>query len=441
MLYRQIIESNEPLDSTAPSFVSVFAGRKDGTLRKRLSGLMMYRSYCLSLGFHKCIFAEKLIFNFLQTLHSERAPPTRARHVREAIHLACALLGVPFEEIRLSKRISGIAVLNASRQRARRQRAPLTVPMVAALEAAAMGPPQARDTVLAGTLLFALFGRVRIGDLVRSNTEPFVDDVLGDGSGYAEGAFLDHKTAKAGSRESLPVVVHLRGITGAAWVSSWLSARRHQELSAAVDGTLFPAPGRDGRWTSAPATTRDAACILRTFLVQAGFSSDSVMMLGAHSLKVTTLSWMAKLGIDKEVRRFLGYHSRPGDRSVETYSRDAAAGPLRVLGDVLQRVRDGCFDPDASRSGRLLAASSTAPSPPAPSSTSSSSSALEDEDGSGGDGEADSDEVPDNLIINSSTKMIHRTAEGKLLCGKQYPLNFAELTSWPEKRVFCARCF
>eukprot|EP00969_Alexandrium_andersonii_P322787 14261429-Alexandrium_andersonii.AAC.1 len=51
-------------------------------------------------------------------------------------------------------------------------------------------------------------------------------------------------------------------------------------------------------------------------------------------------------------RRVLGYHSKPGDRSVLEYSRDELAAPLRSLMKVVDAVAVGDFLPDASRSGR-----------------------------------------------------------------------------------------
>ena len=68
-------------------------------------------------------------------------------------------------------------------------------------------------------------------------------------------------------------------------------------------------------------------------------------------MKATLLSWAAKYGLDKATRRTLGYHADPADKAVETYSRDAMAAPLRHLDRVLEAVRRGAFDPDATRSG------------------------------------------------------------------------------------------
>jgi hypothetical protein len=42
----------------------------------------------------------------------------------------------------------------------------------------------------------------------------------------------------------------------------------------------------------------------------------------------------------------------PGDRSVDVYSRDSLAYPLLELGRIMEKVRNGEFFPDSSRSGR-----------------------------------------------------------------------------------------
>jgi hypothetical protein len=61
---------------------------------------------------------------------------------------------------------------------------------------------------------------------------------------------------------------------------------------------------------------------------------------------------MAKRGVNFEDRLVLGYHTNKL-RMAMTYSRDSAARPLAILAQVLQEIRDGVFDPDSTRSGRL----------------------------------------------------------------------------------------
>jgi len=73
--------------------------------------------------------------------------------------------------------------------------------------------------------------------------------------------------------------------------------------------------------------------------------------ISSHSLKPTLLSWCAKFGIPLATRRKLGGHAKARDKSVLAYSRDELSEPLRDLRRVMDAVRQGSFDPDASRSG------------------------------------------------------------------------------------------
>ena len=117
---------------------------------------------------------------------------------------------------------------------------------------------------------------------------------------------------------------------------------------------MLPALAEGGGWTTVPYTTVEFASSVRDLLLRHGVPSDLIINIGAHSMKSTLLSWVAKFGLDKPTRRMLGYHAEPKDKSVETYSRDAMAAPLRKLDEVLAAVRSGRFLPDANRSGHFV---------------------------------------------------------------------------------------
>ena len=76
--------------------------------------------------------------------------------------------------------------------------------------------------------------------------------------------------------------------------------------------------------------TTEGADFLRKTLASLDNVPDEIEKATAHSLKVTTLSWCAKRGIPAGVRRLLGYHVKPKDKSPATYARDAMAEPLRA---------------------------------------------------------------------------------------------------------------
>ena len=72
-----------------------------------------------------------------------------------------------------------------------------------------------------------------------------------------------------------------------------------------------------------------------------GDTAHSEARLTSHSCKCTCLSFLAKRGASIE------------DRLTLVYSRDAVARPLALLSHVLKEIREGIFEPDNTRSGRL----------------------------------------------------------------------------------------
>ena len=68
----------------------------------------------------------------------------------------------------------------------------------------------------------------------------------------------------------------------------------------------------------------------------------------SRSLKATCLSWVAKAGVSPQL---LGYHVDATELSVNTYSRDLLAPPLRELVRVLSLIVSGAFSPHTTRSG------------------------------------------------------------------------------------------
>ena len=66
------------------------------------------------------------------------------------------------------------------------------------------------------------------------------------------------------------------------------------------------------------------------------------------------LSFLAKFGAPIPDREILGGHTGRM-KSVLTYSRDSLASPLRVLNHMLECIRQGSFNPNATRSGMMTA--------------------------------------------------------------------------------------
>ena len=64
-----------------------------------------------------------------------------------------------------------------------------------------------------------------------------------------------------------------------------------------------------------------------------------------HSLKATTLTWMAKKGLSQYSQLMLGHHA-PESNSMAAYSRDLLSRPLRRYVEALREVREGRFKRD-----------------------------------------------------------------------------------------------
>ena len=76
--------------------------------------------------------------------------------------------------------------------------------------------------------------------------------------------------------------------------------------------------------------------------------------VGARSLKATALSWMAKAMVAEKIRRLMGYHVKPKDKTVLIYSRDALAAGLQILTKLVSDIHQCKFRPDAPRNQRFV---------------------------------------------------------------------------------------
>jgi len=220
-------------------------------------------------------------------------------------------------------------------------------------------------------------------------------------------------------------------------------------------------------------------------LIRSNKPSAEVALVGSHSCKVTMLAWMARVGANPQVRRHLGYHVEPGDNSLLTYSRDAAAEPLRQLSKMLHMVRCRAFQPQCTRSGAMshallslgfdrwdesledddLALDAVLETEPVeqpaeqpeevehsgPSSSSGESSGVDallvnssKGEHAGGTGWSGRDEtsVSQGLFMHNIFSTVHELAEGSLLrfkCGRMLKASFTPVSqsdfAWPRCRV------
>ena len=158
----------------------------------------------------------------------------------------------------------------------------------------------------------------------------------------------EYKTSKSGgkSRLILPLTLPIFSLSGCHWFQNWLAAR--DRLGLPVQGAITPplirSLGAQGD-TPRPFNTSEVNAIL------AKIAKPGEPVPTSRSLKATCLSWVAKAGVSPPLRKLLGYHVDATELSVNTYSRDLLAPPLRELVRVLSLIASGAFSPDTTRSG------------------------------------------------------------------------------------------
>ena len=432
------IGEEEPANcGLSPSLVAALVPKSTATLVKRYSSLRLYRVWFDTTGLRAAtFFTEDSLFRYCKHLHADGAPATRASSCRQAFNFMGGLLGLDTRPVQKSARVHGLCVALLRTRGAVRQRRPLTMQMVMTLEKIIQGDGGAGEpeTLTAGIALFALYGRARIGDLARCPYEPALE--VGENQhGYVETKFDKHKTARPGSRRALPITAAARGLLDLPWAAIWLEARSIAGQDAAVQGTVIPAAAPSGGWHNVPLLTQEFGAEFRSLLLRNGFSHDDLEDVGCHSLKATTLAWAARFGLPRPTRRLLGYHLEKNDRSLEAYSRDAMAAPLRELDGVLKAIRDKRFNPEESRSGQLIE-----PAPASESSCASSCSAEESQDDED-IGEPAPVELDCSIVMNKRTCVYHIADNDRLRCGKALPKAFAVCPEVPSGGSLCTRCW
>ena len=325
------------------------------TLHLRAGSWKLYMAWASARGVIPYPLEPEVVEEYLR--HAAGVAATRGSRFLEAVAFAQYTFGVESESA-FTARARGIAALGYKKKKAIRQSAPFTVALVSTWEAntvAAAADPGVADlakAICVGHFLWLVHTRSRFGDSARVTVEPVLD--MHHGEGYIEAYALageyksGHALKKVGRR--FPMVGWATGVTGLPWAAAWLKLRAFAGCDAAVDRTLMPEVLSNGQFGTARMTTQDGTLILRQLLRDAGVSD--VGACGTHSSKATLLSWAAKAGLSNTDRKLLGGHADSKDKSMEEYSRDVLAKPLLALGALLQDVRTGRFNPDATRSGR-----------------------------------------------------------------------------------------
>ena len=390
-LGRQLLESDTEADQRELMIDTMF-GKATSTLAKRASSFSLFLAWrAANINSFDCTWpvGEEAAYRYLAALARDGAPATRGKGFVEALFFADGAIGLPvLAEVRNSARIKGASLRSFERKRLTKKAPALKIEHVRFLEEEVIHGEDPFEVNMVGFILFVLYSRSRCRDASAIECDPALDVICTEAGtiGYSEATASTTKTTRGMKRRRLgvPIVAPAVGLVhegGKSWAVAWTRARKAAQATAGAGRCLMPAiaPGGVASLDDVPMSAPQLTTVLRNALAKGRFPHEEVAEVSSHSLKATVLSWLAKAGVAKAARRLLGGHVKPGEKSVIEYSRDGLAGPLREIDRVLEMIRKGRFDPDATRSGRFIG----------------DASPDGDSDSSTADDEGDSEQDPD----------------------------------------------
>ena len=330
----------------------VFASRATATLRKRSKLLLKFKNFCNLAGQRMLPVSEQMAYRFL--FEQCGTSPSAPQSFREALMFVHGTLGADgAQEAANSPRIVGRCFAKLVTKAPLKQSRVLSAPEVMFLEQFVTDQRNdPLDRLFAGHAIFCIHGRLRWSDSlwILNMTEDLEPDT---GKGFLQCETLITKTATSAKKKStfLPATVLACGLTGTSWYHAWLQLRADFKLNFGPKLASMRTVRPDGSLSDKPLDSADATKWLQELLLRGDFQKAQVCRVTSHGLKATALSWAAKWGLGREQRQILGYHIVEGASSALHYSRDEQSAPLRALERVYESIRDGSFNPDATRSG------------------------------------------------------------------------------------------
>lgn len=336
----------------------LFAKKASGTISKRAGSLLRFLEWFAKSDQTGSAFpvGEQLAYEYVSSLRSGKASASSADSFLSALRFGKYVLEMDIgDDVLTSGRLLGASYTLQLTKRRLKQRDELEVQQIRALEFMTCHAVSVEDQVGAGFFCFEGYGRARFGDA--QHVERLIPDFDEDGFGYVEGRCGRNKTGVSAAQRTafLPIVAVAHGVGPEAWGPAWIKAREEAGLPLEIGkgNPLMPAPGLDGKWCKRPLTSGEARRWMEALIVQGGGTVSTTANIGTHSLKRMCLTWVAKAGVDAQLRRTLGYHVASDEQSMNLYARDAQAGAIRALCEVVHKIRDGLFNPDSTRSGRF----------------------------------------------------------------------------------------
>eukprot|EP00971_Amphidinium_carterae_P039775 781368-Amphidinium_carterae.1 len=197
-----------------------------------------------------------------------------------------------------SARLRGAAYAMAAKSGLRRQRDPLTLQQLRALEMLMLRKGCTPEPCVLGHCLFVVHSCARWSDVLALEGPVTADHIL------IEATSKHTKTNRCMKRlrSLVPYAGLQSGVSGLDWGLHWVAARKACGLKA--DPSILSL-GRDGLSKAAHMGSAEGARRLRSFLSEASTAAPPSQIVGSHSLKATMLAWAARYGIPSAERRHI----------------------------------------------------------------------------------------------------------------------------------------
>ena len=343
-------------DADLNSLLEDLCARKaPSTLLKRAGSMLKMVMYCRNLGLPALPLDEQTCVDYCKYL--EQSPDQAATSIasfRQALNFAASVFHLDSASaIASNGAIAGMCHKKLLNKRVLRQSAVFTVTAIVQLMVIVITPSfEFRARIFAGSVLFCIFGRSRWGDHQFIECLEWDECDGGSFGGFVQGNTRRSKTSQTAQQRTqfLPLTAPLWDMinipTQKAWWHHWRELREEAGLVPEHGKPFMPAPSLKGGWCERALSAGEASGWIRELLTERGLANNEI---SSHGCKATLLSWLAKRGVSPDVRLILGYHKSNTTQTALHYSRDALAGPLQILNDVIWEVIDGKFFPDRNR--------------------------------------------------------------------------------------------
>ena len=257
------VSRDRPLGDALPQGLRyVFAGKAAETLHGRANPFLRFIKWCRDAGEEAFPLCEPLVFRFCTEMEGGCSAPTFLHSFLTTLRFAHYILGLSNAlECAASPRVAGVARLMYLSKKKKRQRPPLTVEMVVALETPL-------DRVIAGFFVLLVFSRGRFSDgLHMQNLRSEIPASASADSlaGYVEADVARTKAAYTLERKTmfLPIVAPRNGLSGRDWFAGFAEARQASGVPTGPGLPLLPARTTSSGWATVPPKAGVAGSWLR----------------------------------------------------------------------------------------------------------------------------------------------------------------------------------